>query len=114
MGTYNSKRLFYGIHRSTIFICNAVSQFNDGAKGRATSYSRNQKNQNIQVRKVLLLSQVTTKYKKSCQMMRSLNKKKSNQSDRSYILRAFSYKLTPKFNCEAVVQCNVPVVKILS
>ena len=28
--------------------------------------------------------QVTTKYKKRCQMMQSLNKKKSNQLDRSY------------------------------
>ena len=38
--TYSPKRLFCPIHWLTISICDAVFQFDDGAKGGGLTYSR--------------------------------------------------------------------------
>ena len=64
-------------------------------------------------------NKVITKYKKWCQILWLLREKENNKSGKSYIwytsTGTFSDKVTPDigFTDEAVVQCNVPVVKLL-
>ena len=74
------KWLFCGVHRFTISVCDGVSQFNNGAKGRSrlfkclnmdvgdNSLKGLKREQGIRLRKSA--SKVTDKYKKRRQMLR--------------------------------------------
>ena len=54
-----------------------------------------------------------TKYKKGCQMLLPLRKRKINKSDKQCITRTFSQKviLDIDFTNEPVVQCNVKICR---
>ena len=60
--------------------------------------------------KSVAANKVTSKYRKWCQMLLSLGKKKNNRSNRSYIPGPFSDQITLVTD-EPVVQCDVPAVK---
>ena len=86
-----------------ISVCDAVSQFNDGAKGRYHLFKQLEVGVGENSRKALLKQQnnrlrtaavkVTAKYKKRGQMLRSLRKKKANKSDKTYVPGNFQIKL---------------------
>ena len=114
--------LFCGIHRYTISICDAVCQFNDGAKGRYNLYKQLEVNIGDNSRKGLLKQQkdrlqkaaakVTVKYKRRRQMLRAMRKRKGNISDKSYIPGAFSDKVIPDIDYTDEPALNAPEVKI--
>ena len=97
------KRLFCGIHRFTISVCDSISQFNNGAKGRSrffkclnidigdNSLKGLKQEQKTRLRKAA--TKVTVKYKKRRQILRSIER--NCKKDKSYIASAFADKSVP-------------------
>ena len=75
------KKIFCCIQRFTTSICYAISQFNDGAKGRGI---RTRIRTIKTFKSAAPANTVTKKYKKLCEMLQSARKKKRNTSDASY------------------------------
>ena len=97
--------------RFTISICTAVSQFNGDPKRRGKHMLKELKQVKHSSTKRTAANKFTGKYKKRCQMLHLLQKKEN----KSYVPETYSDKVTPDidFADEKVIQCNVPVVKIL-
>ena len=99
------KRLFCGKRRFTISLCDAVSQFNDGAKGRknllktlnlkVTFNTMTGLKRQDTIRLTKVSQKITTKYKNRRQALRSIRKNKNKRKDKSYISGAFSKKTVP-------------------
>ena len=99
------KRVFVGRHRFTISVCDAVSHFNDGGKGRKMLHEQlnikvtanNIKGLKVQdnIRLRQASNKISTKYKNRRQVLRSIRKNKSKKKDKSYITGAFSTKSIP-------------------
>ena len=113
------KRLFYGIHRYTISVCDGVSHFNDGAKGRYyllqtlninvgdNSLRGLKREQRLRLRKAA--SKVTDKHKNRRQILRSNRK---NTKDKSYIAGAFIDKSVPEIDFTNEPDVSIPVTFI--
>ena len=108
------KRLFCGRQRYTMSVCDAIAQFNEGAKGRKrlykqlnldTSYNAFQglqKQDQVRLRQAAV--KISEKYKCRRQALRVEQKGSKSKKDKSYIPGAFTNKSTPDvdFSIEVV------------
>ena len=113
------KQLFCGVHRLTISVCDVISQFNNGAKGRSRlfkslsmdvgdiSLKGLKREQAIRLREAA--SKVTLKYKIRRQMLRSI--RKNPKKDKSYITGAFTNKSVPEIDFTNEPGSSEPVLK---
>ena len=104
-------------------MCDAVTQFNDGEKGRKRLYKTLNLNVGINAIKGLqreeknrlrkASAKVTEKYRKCRQALRSIRKNKNKNKHKSYIAGSFTYKVVPDIDFSNQLtsndSINVPV-----